>query len=412
MRCLHVRFYTLALKFDMNEKVLFFANLLVSRLVNAIGMLGRVPARKLGANPKILVVKWDEIGDMAAAVHVFGTLRSAYPGAEITVLCKPFVASLIANDPAVDALVTSVDAWTQRYDVVVELRGTWKTLRRSLALRTMPKYRVDRGWIRFLQRGKQPHEVVTNYRVIMPLLNGTVAQFRSSESENENGVEAIPSLSWLASKRKLYPSEAELAEAQYWIEWAKGKSTHISQDSKVAGDKNLTKQNQSSGYAILHTGARRALRRWPVERYVALSKWLQQEKGLLPIWVGTAEEEAQLDEAFTSGAVGEKWVAPAGSSLLSFYAFIASSQLYVGNESGPLQLADIAGVPLVAIYGPGVPDVFYPLSSRAQVLHEVLDCNPCDQVVCIRPGDRCIDRIGLGAVQLAVNTIIRTARAE
>ena len=182
MRCLHGRFYTLALQFDMNEKVLFFANLLVSRLVNAIGMLGRVPARKLGPNPKILVVKWDEIGDMAAAVHVFGTLRSAYPGAEITVLCKPFVSSLIANDPAVDSVITSVDAWKERYDVVVELRGTWKTLGRSFALRTMPKYRVDRGWIRFLQRGKQPHEVMTNYRVIMPLLNGDRKSTRLNSS--------------------------------------------------------------------------------------------------------------------------------------------------------------------------------------------------------------------------------------
>lgn len=391
MQCLHVRFYTLVLKFDMNEKVLFFGNLLVSRLVNAIGMLGRFPALKLGANPKILVVKWDEIGDMAAAVHVFGALCSAYPGTEITVLCKPLVSSLIANDPAVDNVITSVDAWTQRYDVVVELRGTWKTLGRSLALRTMPKYRVDRGWIRFLQRGKQPHELVTNYRVIMPLLNGT---------------EVLPSLSWLASKRKLYPSEAELAKAQHWIEWAKEKSTHILQDSNAFSDTNPTKQNQTSGYAILHTGARRALRRWPVERYVALSQWLQAEKHLLPVWVGTAEEEAQLDEAFTLGAVGEKWVAPAGSSLLSFYAFIASAQLYVGNESGPLQLADIAGISLVAIYGPGVPDVFYPLSARTRVLHEVLDCNPCDQITCVRLGDRCIDRIGLGAVQLAVEAVL------
>jgi hypothetical protein len=39
----------------------------------------------------------------------------------------------------------------------------------------MPKYRVDRGWIRLLQRGKQPHEILTNYRIIAPLvgdLNG------------------------------------------------------------------------------------------------------------------------------------------------------------------------------------------------------------------------------------------------
>jgi ADP-heptose:LPS heptosyltransferase len=371
----------------MAEKHLYFCNILVSRWVNALGSGGMrlnsgfasgVSGSVSGANhsgvamkssiKSILVVKWDEIGDMAASVHVFGTLKSAYPDAKLTVLCKPFVASLIAGDSAVDAVITDIEDWRERYDVVVELRGTWKTLWKSLALRTMPKYRVDRGWVRFLQRGDQPHEVVTNERIIRPLLG-----------------EGQP-----IAKRVLCPSDEEIAQAQVWSDWALS-----------VGD-----SAEISGYAILHTGARRELRRWPLDRFVALSKWLLQEKKLMPIWVGTSDEEHQLDEAFVLEAVGKKLVAPEGSSLLSFYAFIASSKLYVGNESGPLQLADIAGIPMVAIYGPGVPDVFYPRSARSRVLHEVLDCNPCDQIHCVRPSDRCIDRIGFAAVQLAVNEVL------
>lgn len=393
----------------MAEKHLYFCNILVSRWVNALGSHGArlqfsmrsvldhsvvsSNDQALGGShanspenlssgqingqgsksPKlslksILVVKWDEIGDMAAAVHVFGTLKSAYPDAKLTALCKPFVASLITGDPSVNAVITDIEDWRERYDVVVELRGTWKTLWKSLALRTMPKYRVDRGWVRFLQRGDQPHEVVTNERIIRPLLG-----------------EGYP-----IAKRVLYPSAEEIAAAQVWSDWA------LSCEGLV----------EFSGYAILHTGARRELRRWPLDRFVALSKWLLQEKKLMPIWVGTSDEEQQLNEAFALGAAGKKWVAPEGSSLLSFYAFIASSKLYVGNESGPLQLADIAEIPLVAIYGPGVPDVFYPRSARSRVLHEVLDCNPCDQIHCVRPSDRCIDRIGLAAVQFAVNEVL------
>jgi ADP-heptose:LPS heptosyltransferase len=393
----------------MAEKHIYFCNILVSRWVNALGSPGARLQFSLRSgldhsvvssndqvlgdshanspenlssgqingqgskSPKlslksILVVKWDEIGDMAAAVHVFGTLKLAYPDAKLTVLCKPFVASLIAGDPAVNAVITDIEDWRERYDVVVELRGTWKTLWKSLALRTMPKYRVDRGWVRFLQRGDQPHEVVTIERIIRPLLG-----------------EGYP-----IAKRVLYPSSAEIAQAQVWSDWA------------LSGEGSA----EITGYAILHTGARRELRRWPLDRFVALSKWLLQEKKLMPIWVGTSDEEQQLNEAFALGAAGKKWVAPEGSSLLSFYAFIASSKLYVGNESGPLQLADIAEIPLVAIYGPGVPNVFYPRSARSRVLHEVLDCNPCDQIHCVRPSGRCIDRIGLAAVQLAVNDVL------
>jgi heptosyltransferase-2 len=349
----------------MSEKWLYFFNILASRWVNALGPGGlRAPIKS------ILVVKWDEIGDMAAAVHVYGTLKSAHPEAELHVLCKPFVSTLIAGDPAIDKVITNIEDWQQRYDVVVELRGTWQTLRKSLSLRTMPKYRVDRGWVRFLQRGDQPHEVVTNARIIRPLLG-----------------KGFP-----ISKRQLFPSATEVAEAKVWTDWALNDAA--------------TSKADCIGYAILHTGARRELRRWPLERFVALSKWLLSKKNLIPVWVGTTDEESQLDEAFAMGAAGKKWVAPEGSSLLSFYAFIASSKLYIGNESGPLQLTDIAEVPLVAIYGPGVPDVFYPQSTRSRVLHEVLDCNPCGQIQCVRPSDRCIDRISLASVQLAVSEVL------
>jgi len=453
----------------MSEKWLYFFNILVSRWVNALGpgglryslrsstqknsasgtnnsgvglssgpinshssqesnsstlknsFLGQANGRggkssKL-AIKSILVVKWDEIGDMAAAVHVFGTLKSAHPEAELHVLCKPFVATLIAGDPAIDKVITNIEDWQKRYDVVVELRGTWQTLRKSLSLRTMPKYRVDRGWVRFLQLGAQPHEVVTNERIIRPLVGEGFS----------------------IAKRQLFPSATEFSEADGWSDWAIGLDQIFGESSsgsadvnsnnsqnevlaeghsdfsvnEVLGDVNSTSpltdpvsNKKVSGYAILHTGARRELRRWPLERFVTLSKWLLSEKNLIPIWVGTADEESQLDEAFAMGAAGKKWVAPEGSSLLSFYAFIASSKLYVGNESGPLQMADIAEVPLVAIYGPGVPDVFYPQSARSRVLHEVLDCNPCDQIHCVRPSDRCIDRISLASVQLAVSEVL------
>jgi ADP-heptose:LPS heptosyltransferase len=358
----------------MSEKWLYFCNILVSRWVNALGPGGfglnsgfasgvRVGGSVSGANNSGVGHSAVPLSAHSSQESNSSTLKNCSPGSPGGKSSKLVIKSIL-----VVKVITNIEDWQQRYDVVVELRGTWQTLRKSLSLRTMPKYRVDRGWVRFLQRGAQPHEVVTNERIIRPLVG-----------------EGFP-----ISKRQLFPSEAEVAEAKVWTDWA------------LSGRDSA----EIAGYAILHTGARRELRRWPLERFVALSKWLLSEKNLIPIWVGTADEESQLDEAFAMGAAGKKWVAPEGSSLLSFHAFIASSKLYVGNESGPLQLADIAEVPLVAIYGPGVPDVFYPQSTRSRVLHEVLDCNPCDQIHCVRPSDRCIDRISFASVQLAVSEVL------
>lgn len=357
----------------MNEKWLYAANVLVSRFINAgqRGLPGQVCS--------ILIVKWDEIGDMASAVHVFGLIKSAHPQAEITVLCKPFVSTLINNNPAITKVITRIEDWQLRYDVVVELRGTWNTLFKSMQWKTSPKYRLDRGWIRFKQRGSQPHELLTNYRIASPLI-----------IQKKIGAVAME---YLISERKLYVSSQDKATAEAWKRWA---LEDCSQDIL--------------GFAILHTGARSSLRRWPAARYANLSRWLLTEKKLIPIWVGTKEEQFQIQEAMDYGGQGKVWISgqtpPVHEGLLSFFAFIQQASLYVGNESGPLQLADIAQIPLVAIYGPGVPYVFYPLSKRSVVLHELLACNPCDQVVCSQPFDRCIDKIELSEVKLAVLAVL------
>ncbi len=357
----------------MNEKWLYAANMVVSRFINA----GR---RRLPQQIRsVMVVKWDEIGDMASAVHVFDLIKKAHPQAEITILCKPIVATLIENHPAIFKVITGVEDWKMGYDVVVELRGTWGTLLKSLHWTTGPKYRLDRGWIRFRQQGNQPHELLTNYRIVLPLTRPDSGGVLADEA--------------LMNERKLYPSGADRTTAEVWKRWAL---------EGCSGD--------VLGYAILHTGARSVLRRWPAARYAQLSSWLLAEKKLMPIWVGTLEEQFQIQEAMDCGGEGKVWISgvtqPASATLLSFFAFIQQASLYIGNESGPLQLADIAQIPLVAIYGPGVPQVFYPLSKRSCVLHEILACNPCDQVVCSQPMDRCIDRITLPLVKLAVDQVL------
>ncbi len=359
----------------MNEKLLYAANLIASRFLNA----GSMKLVHVASIQRILVVKWDEIGDMAAAVHVFALIRASHPEAEITVLCKPFVASLLGNHPAISKVITHEREWQERYDVVIELRGTWGTLQKSLHWKTMPKCRFDRGWIRFKQRGNQPHELLTNYRVIEPLL--------MFDSKGWNDVKA------LSSFRKIYPAADNIDHAERWKEWAlEGSDTSV------------------KSYVVLHTGARSPLRRWSTERFVKLSQWLLNELNLMPIWVGTNDEVDQISEAMKLGGAGKAWIAgtvsPESLDLLSFYAFISKAALYVGNESGPLQLADMADIPTVAIYGPGVPRVFYPVSNKSEVLHHVLACNPCDQQHCSQPHDRCVDRVELAQVKVAILRVL------
>ncbi len=398
-----------------SEKLLYFCNLLLSRLINA----GK-SSRSIQPT-SILCVKLDEIGDMATALGVFSALKKSFPASSITVLCKPFAGSLLRNNPHVDRVIYRVEDWNEAFDLVVELRGTWQTLRRSLHPRYWPGYRLDRGWIRFKQRGQQPHEQITNYRIVEPVLRGAN---QSNEKHRTVDSSTIPA-DWLdifgGNNAFVFPSEEDWAAAELWV----------SQAERAAF---TAKGEAPSGLVILHAGARKMLRQWPLENFAFIAKWLWDNHRLWSIWVGTAEEKESLQSAHTP-ELGTLWISeeaqPQNTSLSAFYALISKANLFIGNESGPLQLASLSGVPVLGLFGPGVERVFYPWGSdvivlnalgeivhtdstsnanqtkegypeqgkcKNVVIHCLLDCNPCDQVHCIHPDNPCMRRISIHQV--------------
>ena len=324
----------------MSEKLLYAANMLASRCWRS-----QVSPEKI---KEIVVVKWDEIGDMVTAVHVFQLLKDYAPQARLTLLCKPFVGSLIQADPHVDRVVYGAKELPRKADVWVELRGTWHTF--WLSLWRTQKVRLDRGRVRFLQRGNQPHERITNFRIVEPLVGD------------------IP---W--KTRPLYIGEADANAANQVLH-------HL-----FAG-------NEEQAFMVVHPGGRSVLRRWPALRFVQIIKEIYLRYGWKSVVIGTPDEAdviEQIERDSEGAAVA--WITT--SSLGAFASVISRSEIFLGNESGPLQIADAMGVKSIGLFGPGVKDVFYPQTTGSKVLHHILECNPCDQVNCTRPENTCIDLI-------------------
>ena len=324
----------------MSEKLLYAANMLASRCWRS-----QVSPEKI---KEIVVVKWDEIGDMVTAVHVFQLLKDYAPQAQLTLLCKPFVGSLIQADPHVDKVVFGTNELPKKADVWIELRGTWHTW--WLSLWRTKKVRLDRGRVRFLQRGHQPHERITNFRIVEPLVGD------------------IP---WIT--RPLYIGEADAIAA----------SEVLSNVFGVA---------DAQPFMVVHPGGRSALRRWPALRFVQIIKEIFSKYGWKSVVIGTPDEADIIEEIEReSEGAAVAWITT--SSLGAFASVISRAELFLGNESGPLQIADAMGVKSIGLFGPGVKDVFYPQTTGSKVLHHILDCNPCDQVNCTRPENKCIDLI-------------------
>ncbi|RPJ58638.1 MAG: lipopolysaccharide heptosyltransferase II, partial [Dehalococcoidia bacterium] len=81
-------------------------------------------------------------------------------------------------------------------------------------------------------------------------------------------------------------------------------------------------------------------------------------------------------------------------SLPGLAACLASCEAVVANDSGPLHLASLTDTPLVALYGPNIPEVSGPWRrTQVTLLQQDLDCRPCSQRGCDYDTMRCMKNI-------------------
>jgi len=355
------------MQFPKKEQWLYLAHFMVSRYFFRF----RGMEFQLQDKVRFVCVKWDEIGDMVTCVHAFRMLKAEYPNSHITVVCKPFVKSLLIAESSVDEIHTDLSDLTRiQSDIWIEFRGSFYTLFRAII--SGSKLVLTRGIVRLAQKGNQPHERVTNARIIAPILSDGLKQILGFDTDSGVALSSIQQFVGLDTSDEA----KKLAE----VRWDK-----------------------SFKFALIHPGGRSLLRRWKPENYKQIQIYLFEKYGMHSVVLGSKEEESLVKE-LTQELYTHEWISE--DSLLVLLEIIKRADIFIGNESGPLQIADLTETPSVGLFGPGVPIVFYPSNSKSKVLHYVLDCNPCDQVTCVRPNDRCVDRISIEEVKVAVDSIL------
>ncbi len=163
------------------------------------------------------------------------------------------------------------------------------------------------------------------------------------------------------------------------------------------------------GYIVLAPGAGYETRVWP--HFVELCRKIRGE-GLPVVIVGasgdrwarlTAEKCSSLSDPQIIDLVGK-------TDLRSLVALIGRARGFVGNDSGPMHIADALNVPLVGIFGPTIPEFgFKPLGEKSRVLELSMNCRPCSlhgEKTC-RYGDKpCLANIAADDVFRALMSLI------
>jgi len=160
----------------------------------------------------------------------------------------------------------------------------------------------------------------------------------------------------------------------------------------------------SAGYAILHPGTSGfgAFKRWPAERFAALSDRLAERGIAVALTYGPGEED--LVARVRAASHGAPIPLPT-SSLAALSEAIRRACVFVAADTGPLHVAAAVGTPLVGLFGPKDPRIYGPMGPDAAtgatvplpvVVAEDVPCRPCVLRRCPEPV--CMTSIEVDAV--------------
>jgi ADP-heptose:LPS heptosyltransferase len=122
---------------------------------------------------------------------------------------------------------------------------------------------------------------------------------------------------------------------------------------------------------VVHAGASRELNRWPPPRFSSVASALSRDFDVA--WV----EHGASTGAAPAGA------APARvASLAELAGRLAGADLFLGNNSGPMHLANALGCPGVAVTGPTASgwDPYWNRDRWTSLRHPDLHCAPCEKL--------------------------------
>ncbi len=135
-------------------------------------------------------------------------------------------------------------------------------------------------------------------------------------------------------------------------------------------------------YAVLNPGSNEFGRRWPLENYIALARWLA-DRDIRVVFAGKADETAPGGGLIAEAADGDAIVDLTGrTDLAQLFDLMKHARLVVSNDTGPAHVAIGLGAPTVVIVGGGHFGCFvpYPESARpasARFVYERMECYHC-----------------------------------
>lgn len=311
--------------------------------------------------PRVLLMKWSALGDLALATAAIEDVFRALPGAHLDLDTPPRFAPLFAHDPRFRQ-VLGIDvrsAWlggmarwlarvaAARYDLIIDMQSTDRS-------------RLLIGVL--VAAGRGPRIRVGNHRR-WPYTAAPPAQPRHTHAlEHLRAALASCAIPVGTDHPILHPGPEHHAHAQALLE----------EHGLVRGR-----------FALFMPGCQRAgwLKRWGWRRFATLALSLAKHGIENVLLVGAEDEREECDAIAT--ACPEVAVNACGkTALLDLVPLAQAAACVVANDTGTAHVASAAARPTVVVCGPTDPRRVRPAGTRVRALQAELWCRSCYRKDC------------------------------
>ena len=329
-----------------------------------------MPAGSLPDRARVLLIRPDHIGDLLMATPAIRWLRGRLPDARIEMLCGPWSAPAVADNPDLDLVETLA------FPGLTRSPKSWPGAPYAEALRSAKRLREGKYDVVVILRFDHWWGAMVAYLADIPRRIGySVAECRPFLTE---AVPYAPGLPEVAQNLRLVGRGLDGAEER-WDPADHPMRFEVSEADRAFASARVDAFG-ARPILIVHPGAGAPVKHYPPRAYSAVANQLAEEFGVGVIVTGTAAER-RVVEAVVEG-IDNGATALTGATLSQVAAILERGELVIGADSGILHLAVAVGTPTIAMYGPVDSKTFGPWGDpvRHVVVKSDLACIPCNRL--------------------------------
>ena len=339
---------------------------------------------------RILVIRLSSLGDIILTAPFLRILRTNFPDAQIDYCTKSEYREILVFNPNINSIIVVEDnldfaglkslrkkLQSNSYDLVIDLHNNLRTFYLKLFLRFKTNLFVFRKY---------------SFRKFL-LVKFKINLMKNLPPITERYISTPGNL------KDVDLTQNDLQPEIYTNPEAEKKASEILNELNIASGKKLI---------CIVPGAKHFTKTYPPEYFIELINKLGDGYSFLLIGKGN---DKNIIDKIKSGAGKNVYDLCGKLSLLELTALMKKCALVISGDTGPMHIAEAAGVPLIMIAGSSVKEFgFYPQSENSSVIENSgLSCRPCSHIgreSCPKGHFKCMKEILPDAVYFKVTSAI------